>query len=295
MKTTSLLCAMAVAAAFAGPANAIYKCTTAKGVVYQDRPCREGNETDVQIVIPTGEVAPRSTARRTAMRAANAPRDENAVRRGQARTHLGRRPGFRAKPADRKSGDAASNGADGSRRKEARTSRGERGRPADRRPGPQDRSDRQVLRHRGVRDRQRNAHPDELRVAHRREAGLLPQQRQADVDLIRCHRRRRPGACRTGDAGTQIALPARSARVRVSIALPRDRQYGSASDGPCDALAGASRQETNRRRQDPAGGSAATTRRRRTHGRATEDRRPSYSHLAARPLRPAFRERRVRG
>jgi hypothetical protein len=50
------------AAAFAGPANAVYKCTTVKGVVYQDRPCREGNETDVRLTVPTGEVAPKGTA-----------------------------------------------------------------------------------------------------------------------------------------------------------------------------------------------------------------------------------------
>ena len=59
MKNLSLVCAMAAVAAFAGPAHAVFKCTTAKGVVYQDRPCREGTESDVRIVVPTGEVAPR--------------------------------------------------------------------------------------------------------------------------------------------------------------------------------------------------------------------------------------------
>jgi hypothetical protein len=44
------------------PAHAIFKCTTAKGVVYQDRPCRDGNESDINIVIPTGELAPRASA-----------------------------------------------------------------------------------------------------------------------------------------------------------------------------------------------------------------------------------------
>jgi hypothetical protein len=62
MKTTTAFCLALAALAFAGPANAIFKCTTAKGVVYQDRPCRTGNETDVTIVVPTGEVAPRASA-----------------------------------------------------------------------------------------------------------------------------------------------------------------------------------------------------------------------------------------
>ena len=61
MKATTLLCVAVAAAAFAGPASAVFKCTTAKGVIYQDRPCREGNETDVRITIPTGELAPKST------------------------------------------------------------------------------------------------------------------------------------------------------------------------------------------------------------------------------------------
>jgi hypothetical protein len=61
MTNTPLLCIMVIAAAFAGPADAIFKCTTSKGVVYQDRPCRDGNETDVQIVVPTGQVAPRQS------------------------------------------------------------------------------------------------------------------------------------------------------------------------------------------------------------------------------------------
>jgi hypothetical protein len=55
-----MLCAIAVAALFSANAEAIYKCTTAKGVVYQDRPCKEGTESDVTIVIPTGELAPKA-------------------------------------------------------------------------------------------------------------------------------------------------------------------------------------------------------------------------------------------
>lgn len=56
MKRTTLFYAAILIAAVAGNAHAVFKCTTAKGVVYQDRPCREGNETDVPIVVPTGEV-----------------------------------------------------------------------------------------------------------------------------------------------------------------------------------------------------------------------------------------------
>jgi len=122
MKTAALLCAVAVAAAFAGPADAIYKCTTAKGVVYQDRPCREGNETDVQIVIPTGEVAPRSLATPDDGTAANGPRVESRFGAPKPGRTNADDPVTVAKPADRKSGDAASSAADSSRKKEARTS-----------------------------------------------------------------------------------------------------------------------------------------------------------------------------
>jgi len=122
MKTASLLCAVAVAAAFAGPANAVYKCTTTKGTIYQDRPCREGNETDVNIVIPTGEVAPRNQAAPGEGTSANGPRAEtgfSAPKPGRTSTDD---PVSRAKPADRKSGDAAPNATDGSRKKEPQAS-----------------------------------------------------------------------------------------------------------------------------------------------------------------------------
>jgi hypothetical protein len=112
MKTVSLICAMAAAAAFAGPAHAIFKCTTAKGVVYQDRPCREGAETDVRITVPTGEIAPKSSAMPDDEGQANAPRSENragAPKPGRANADD---PVSVAKSADR---------TDGARRKEART------------------------------------------------------------------------------------------------------------------------------------------------------------------------------
>jgi hypothetical protein len=121
MKTASLLCAVAVAAAFASPANAIYKCTTAKGIVYQDRPCREGNESDVQIVIPTGEVAPRSPAT-DGDAPATGPRGENALGSAKPGRTSANDSVSVTKSAETKSGDAASNGADAARRKESRTS-----------------------------------------------------------------------------------------------------------------------------------------------------------------------------
>src|SRR4030095_3508648 len=62
MKATTVLFVALAAAAFAGPASAVFKCTTAKGVVYQDRPCLEGSETDVRLTVPSGQIAPKVTA-----------------------------------------------------------------------------------------------------------------------------------------------------------------------------------------------------------------------------------------
>ena len=121
MKNVSLICAMAAVAAFAGPAHAIFKCTTAKGVVYQDRPCREGAESDVRITVPTGEIAPKSSATPDDQAQANAPRSETrsgASKPGRANADD---PVSMAKQADRKSSDAVSSAADGSRKKEGRT------------------------------------------------------------------------------------------------------------------------------------------------------------------------------
>jgi hypothetical protein len=49
MKLASLLCMVAVTAVWSGHAAALYKCTTAQGVVYQDRPCKEGAEEGLQL------------------------------------------------------------------------------------------------------------------------------------------------------------------------------------------------------------------------------------------------------
>ena len=101
MKSTTVLCLAIAAAAFAGPANAIFKCTTAKGVVYQDRPCREGNEADVRIVVPTGELAPKAAP-------ANAPRAEEQTRSVKPVRYSGDGPGKVAMPGERQASDDGS-------------------------------------------------------------------------------------------------------------------------------------------------------------------------------------------
>jgi hypothetical protein len=121
MKKVPLICAMAAVAAFAGPAHAIFKCTTAKGVVYQDRPCREGAETDVRITVPTGELAPKSLATPDDEAQANTQRSETRVGATKPGRANADDPISVAKAADRKPGDAAPNATDSSRKKEART------------------------------------------------------------------------------------------------------------------------------------------------------------------------------
>jgi hypothetical protein len=75
MTPTKLLFALAIAAAFAGNAEAVYKCTTAKGVVYQDRPCYEGAQSDVRIVVPTGQVVVNDRSKAEAAQS-DAPRSD---------------------------------------------------------------------------------------------------------------------------------------------------------------------------------------------------------------------------
>jgi hypothetical protein len=109
---------MVAAAAITGNAEAIYKCTTAKGIVYQDRPCRDGTETDVQIVIPTGELAPKSSATQDDEAQANGPRVQSrfgAPKPGRASNDNAVTV---TKPTDRKSGVATT---DDARKKDARS------------------------------------------------------------------------------------------------------------------------------------------------------------------------------
>jgi hypothetical protein len=109
MKATTALCLAIAAGAFAGPANAIFKCTTAKGVIYQDRPCREGNETGVMIVVPTGELAPRASTPDEAATANPRPDDRANAPKAQRSSGDG---ATASKPADRRVGDAATNSAE---------------------------------------------------------------------------------------------------------------------------------------------------------------------------------------
>jgi hypothetical protein len=74
LKNTTLLCAIAVTALFAANAEAIYKCTTPKGIVYQDRPCKDGAESDVSIVNNTVELGLKGGA------TPDDPTQSNAVR-----------------------------------------------------------------------------------------------------------------------------------------------------------------------------------------------------------------------
>ena len=123
MKNAPLLCLMVMAGAFAGPADAIFKCTTAKGVVYQDRPCREGIETDVQIVISTGEMAPKVPAAQDDNGPVNGARGEGRFGAQKAERAMGDDSASVTKPTDKKSSsDAGANAGDDARRKAARSS-----------------------------------------------------------------------------------------------------------------------------------------------------------------------------
>ena len=120
MKNTTLFCALAVAMTFAGHAEAVYKCTTSKGVIYQDRPCKEGTESDVTIVIPTGEMAPKAGSAQDDPTQANIVRQEprsGAPKQGRT----GDDPASATKPAENRSTtSAASSAADEARKGSAR-------------------------------------------------------------------------------------------------------------------------------------------------------------------------------
>jgi len=118
MRVTTALCVALAATAFAAPAHAVFKCTTPKGIVYQDRPCREGDETDVRIVVPTGELAPKSTATVEDAATANAPRAEEQTKSVKPVRYSGDGP----KSAERKGREATATGDDASRRRDAPSS-----------------------------------------------------------------------------------------------------------------------------------------------------------------------------
>jgi hypothetical protein len=119
LKKASVLLVIAIGI-FAGNAQAIYKCTTSRGVIYQDRPCKEGTETDVTIVVPTGELAPKPVAAQDDPAQVNAPRADDS-RSGNTKTsRTADNPASMTRPADtRNAADTRTTGestADGSRR-----------------------------------------------------------------------------------------------------------------------------------------------------------------------------------
>jgi len=121
MKHTTLFCLVVAFAAFAGNAQAIYKCTTAKGVVYQDRPCREGNETDVQIVVPTGEVAPKQMpAPDNGPQANGTPVESRPPATKSGRTSVDD-PATVVKPIEKRASESSATASDAARKKEAQT------------------------------------------------------------------------------------------------------------------------------------------------------------------------------
>jgi len=112
MKPKTLFCAMIVAAAFTGNAEAIYKCTTDKGVVYQDRPCREGSESAVRIVVPNGDASARPLGLRDdGGTGYNASAEDRFAGPRAARAASNDSTSANA-PGSRKSGSSASAGAD---------------------------------------------------------------------------------------------------------------------------------------------------------------------------------------
>jgi hypothetical protein len=120
LKNTTLLCAIAVAALSAGPAHAIYKCTTPKGVVYQDRPCKEGTESGVTIVNNTVELGAKTGAPQDDSGATNFPRVE--TQSGAPRPARTDDPASLAKPGDNRASSSGSpNGIDSTTKPGVRT------------------------------------------------------------------------------------------------------------------------------------------------------------------------------
>lgn len=120
MKRTTLCCLMFLGAALTGNAEAIYKCTTAKGVVYQDRPCQEGAETDVRIVVPTGEVAPKDLSTPDTEASASGARVAtpfSVPKKGRAPADD---PASVTKPADKSPNQKTTKAGDESPKKDAR-------------------------------------------------------------------------------------------------------------------------------------------------------------------------------
>jgi hypothetical protein len=99
--------------AFAAPAHAVFKCTTAKGIVYQDRPCREGTETDVRITVPTGQVGPGGPAATDNSASLNPSGSEDRTQSVKPVRHFGDSAANAARRAEQQKADAGANDAGG--------------------------------------------------------------------------------------------------------------------------------------------------------------------------------------
>lgn len=108
MKATTALCMAIAVSAFAGPAHAVFKCTTQKGVVYQDKPCREGAETDVRLTVPTGQVAPSGVAAADSASSANPARVDDRTQSVKPVRYFGDGATGAAKRAEQKKDAEAS-------------------------------------------------------------------------------------------------------------------------------------------------------------------------------------------
>jgi hypothetical protein len=118
MKATTALCLAIAATAFAGPASAVYKCTTAKGIVYQDRPCREGTETDVRITVPTGQMGPEGTVASDDGASSNPAKSEDRTQSVKPVRHFGESAANAAKRTEQEKANAGATDA-GRRSKDA--------------------------------------------------------------------------------------------------------------------------------------------------------------------------------
>jgi hypothetical protein len=120
MKRTTLYCLMFLGAAVTGNAEAIYKCTSAKGIVYQDRPCQEGAETDVRIVIPTGEIAPKNLSTQEDEAAASGARVEGRFGAPKSGRTPSDDPAAGTKPTDKGANPKSTKAGDELQKKDAR-------------------------------------------------------------------------------------------------------------------------------------------------------------------------------
>lgn len=83
----------------------------------QDRPCSVGNESDVTIVIPTGELAPRAAGATDDGAQPNNGRPDDKAAPARVPRHFGDRSDPVTKPAERRNAEPTANGADNTQRR----------------------------------------------------------------------------------------------------------------------------------------------------------------------------------